>query len=53
MISKKIREGRSEGNKQIILERKGVEASEKNEADQSGSRRSERSRAKIVVQRER
>ena len=51
MRSKQSREGIFEGNKQIIMERKGLEASEKNEADQSGARISERSGAKRAVHR--
>ena len=47
------RDGRAEGNKYIILEQKGVEASEINKAYQGEAIRSERSGAKIVVQRER
>ena len=53
MRSKHSRDIRAEGNEQIRLEWKGVEAGEKNRVDQSGARRSERSGGKRVVQRER
>ena len=53
LISNQSRDGRAEGNKYIILEQKGVEASEINKADQGEAIRSERSGTKRVVQRER
>ena len=53
MISKQSGSVRAEGNEQRRLERKGVKASGKNGAYQSGARRSERSRAKRALNRER